>query len=225
MTQAAGAPSPTRWALAAALFAALFALLAASVAARHGAPYSLDESVHRWSVQHRPAVAVALARGITATGSGPIPYLCAVAAGLVAGRGTRGRVLTAAGALCFLLLVQGVRHAVMYGVARPRPPVADWAALASGFAFPSGHTTTSATVAGLLAWAAWRAAAPATARLCWALAACWAVAVGLSRIYLGVHWPTDVLGGWLYALTWLAAATALAAMALAAVDRAAADRA
>ncbi|MEV0413546.1 phosphatase PAP2 family protein [Streptomyces sp. NPDC050448] len=209
--KAANAPSPTRRTMAALLCAALFALLTALVVARHGAPYALDERWHRWSVQHRSAGPVVLARGITATGSGPFPYVCAVAAGLIAGRDARGRVLTAAGALGFLLLVQGVRYAVMYGVARPRPPVADWAAHASGFAFPSGHATTSAIVAGLLAWAARRAAAPATARLCWAVAACWAIAVGLSRIYLGVHWPTDVLGGWLYALTWLTAATTVAA--------------
>lgn len=205
-------PSPTRRALAAASCAALFALLTALILARHGAPYAFDEAWHRWSLRRRSPVPVALARGITATGSGPVPYVCAVAAGLIAGRGPRGRMLAAAGALGFLLLVQGVRYSVMYGVARPRPPVADWAAPASGFAFPSGHATTSALVAGLLAWAAWRRAAPAAARLCGALVACWAVAVGLSRIYLGVHWPTDVLGGWLYALTWLTAATAVLAV-------------
>ncbi|MEU3317260.1 phosphatase PAP2 family protein [Streptomyces sp. NPDC006656] len=193
--------------------AALFALLAALIAARHGAPYLFDESVHRWSVRHRPPVAVAFARGVTATGSGPVPYVCAAVAGFVAGRGRsgHGRLLTAAGALGFLLLAQGVRYAVMYGLARPRPPAADWAANASGSAFPSGHTTTSAVTAGLLAWAVWRAATPGTARLCWALLACWAIAVGLTRVYLGVHWPTDVLGGWLYAFTWLTAAMAVSA--------------
>ncbi|MFI8261213.1 phosphatase PAP2 family protein [Streptomyces sp. NPDC085665] len=199
-----------RWALAAGLCAALFALLTALVAARHGAPFGLDEEWHQWAVRHRPAVAVALARGITATGSGPVPYGLAVAAGLIAGRGTRGRAAAAAGALGFLLIAQAVRYAVMYAVARPRPPVADWAALATGFAYPSGHAATSALVAGLLAWAAWRTATPAAARLYGALAACWAVTVGLTRIYLGVHWPTDVLGGWLYALTWLTAAGAVA---------------
>ncbi|MFF4995346.1 phosphatase PAP2 family protein [Streptomyces sp. NPDC000656] len=200
-------------ALCAALCAALFAVLAALVAARHGSPYPLDGSLHRWSVRHRPAVAVTLARGVTATGTGPVPYLCAATAGLIAGRGrdTRGRLLSAAGALGFLLLAQGLRYAVLYGVARPRPPVAERVTHASGFSFPSGHTATSALVAGLLAWAVWRAASPTAARLWWALFACWAVTVGLTRVYLGVHWPTDVLGGWLYALTWLTAALAVEA--------------
>lgn len=202
-----------RLSLAAGLCAALFGLLTALVVARHGVPYGLDQEWHRWSVQHRPCVAVALARGITATGSGPVSYACAITAGLVAGRGRNGRLLTAAGALGFLLLAQGVRYLLMYEVARPRPPVADWAALATGFAYPSGHAATSALVAGLLAWAAWRTAPPTAARLYGALAACWAVAVGLTRIYLGVHWPTDVLGGWLYALTWLTAAGSVAAAA------------
>ncbi|MFF3652622.1 phosphatase PAP2 family protein [Streptomyces sp. NPDC002181] len=202
-----------RWGLAAALCATLFAALTALVAARHGSPYGIDENVHRWSVRNRPAVAVALARGVTATGTGPVPYLCAVTAGLIAGwgRGTRGRLLVAAGALGFLLLAQGMRYAVLNSVARPRPPVADRVTHASGFSFPSGHTSTSALVAGLLAWAVWRAASPAAARLWWVLFACWAVTVGLTRVYLGVHWPTDVLGGWLYALTWLTAALAVEA--------------
>ncbi|MEU1087755.1 phosphatase PAP2 family protein [Streptomyces sp. NPDC005892] len=200
---------PGRWWPAAALGAAAFALLTALIALRHGAPYPFDESLHRWSAAHRPPVAVTLARGITATGSGPTPYLCAAAAGLVAGRGVRGRLLTAVATTGFLLLAQGVRLAVMYPLARPRPPAVDWATHASGYSFPSGHATTSALTAGLLAWAAWRAAAPAVTRICWCLLAAWAVTVGLTRVYLGVHWFTDVVGGWLLAATCLTVTSAL----------------
>ncbi|MFE3865321.1 phosphatase PAP2 family protein [Streptomyces goshikiensis] len=206
---------PTRWALVSALSAALFGLLALLVTARHGTPWALDRSLYLWSVRHRPPVLLAVARAITATGTGPVPYLCAVTAGLVVGvgvgRGVWGRLSPVAGALGFLLLVQGMRYAVLFAVSRPRPPAGGWATHAHGFAFPSGHTSTSATAAGLLAWALWRTATPAAARAGWCVLACWAVAVGLTRGYLGVHWPSDVLGGWLYALTWLAAAAAWAA--------------
>ncbi|MFF1343475.1 hypothetical protein ACFVYT_37530, partial [Streptomyces sp. NPDC058290] len=140
------APSPTRWALAAVLCAALFAVLTALVVARHGAPYALDESLHRWSVEHRPAVAVAFARGVTATGSGPVPYVCAVAAGLIAGRGTRGRVWAAAGALGFLLLVQAVRHAVLNGAGRARAPGWDRGGPPRGVGVPTRHPHPAAVV-------------------------------------------------------------------------------
>ncbi|MFB9838010.1 phosphatase PAP2 family protein, partial [Actinoallomurus acaciae] len=82
-------------------------------------------------------------------------------------------------------------------VGRRRPPAAGWAVHASGFAFPSGHTVTSATAAGLLIWALCRHGGGWPRTVAVALLTVWAVAVGLTRIYLGVHWPTDVAGGWL----------------------------
>ncbi|WP_066950591.1 phosphatase PAP2 family protein [Streptomyces lushanensis] len=209
----------------AALLAAVLTALALVVAGRNGAPFALDRDALDWSVAHRPAGPVAVARGVTATGTGVLPYLCAVAAGLLMGRGIRGRLVAAVGATAFLLAAQAVRYGVLYGVHRPRPPVADWATHASRYAFPSGHATTSALVAGLLVWAVLHRGGAATRgegregggprsrrfpayTLC-ALIVCWAVAVGLTRIYLGVHWVTDVLGGWLYAGTWLGLGAAL----------------
>lgn len=59
------------------------------------------------------------------------------------------------------------------------------------YSFPSGHTSTAFGIAFLLLFATWRT--PKS----WAgwLAISWAAMVGISRIYRGVHWPTDVLGG------------------------------
>ncbi|MFF1422828.1 phosphatase PAP2 family protein [Streptomyces sp. NPDC058280] len=186
-----------------ALCAALFALLAVGVAARHGAPFPLDRSALTWSLGHRPAGALTPARVVTASGTGPYPYLCAIGAGLIAGHDLRHRLSAAAGALAFLVVGQAVRYAVLHAIGRPRPAMADWATHASGFAYPSGHATTSALVAGLLVWALARRSRTAATRALCALIVCWAVAVGLSRIYLGVHWVSDVLGGWLYAATLL----------------------
>ncbi len=71
-------------------------------------------------------------------------------------------------------------------------------------------TTTSALSAGLLIWLGrlGRATGDRRATVATALA-CWALAVGMTRAYLGVHWPTDVLGGWLLALAWLSLAAAV----------------
>jgi undecaprenyl-diphosphatase len=191
--------------LTAATCAVLFTVLAVIVAVRHGTPFGLDHSANLWAADHRPPAARTAARAVTATGTGVFPYVCAVVAGVIAaGRELRRRLWAVLVALVVLGLGQAVRYGLMHAIGRPRPPVADWATYASGFAFPSGHSTTSALAAGLLIWAVVHAVRPsATRNAVVAVPVCWAVAVGLSRIYLGVHWVTDVLGGWLFAAAWV----------------------
>ena len=79
-------------------------------------------------------------------------------------------------------------------------------------AFPSGHATQSlgTFMALALVGAAWlsKPRAPAVA-----LATLLAAGVGCSRVYLGVHWTTDVLAGWLIAAAWIAAVASLAGAA------------
>ncbi|RCH65669.1 PAP2 family protein [Streptomyces sp. SDr-06] len=195
--------SARRTGTAACLLLLLLGLLTAYVAARHGAPLPGDRALHRWPVDHRPPVAVATARAVTATGTGVPPYVLALVAGLIAGRTARERWYAAGGALAVLLIGQALRYGLMAVVARPRPAVVDWATTASGHSFPSGHSTTSALTAGLLVWAVLTRARLSTARFTVALLLLWAAAVGLSRVYLGVHWASDVLGGWLFAALWL----------------------
>ncbi|AYG79229.1 Undecaprenyl-diphosphatase BcrC [Streptomyces hundungensis] len=195
---------------AAGVLLALFVLLTVVVAVRHGAPLPGDRALHRWPLDHRPPVAVATALAVTATGTGLVPYLLAIVAGLIAGRDGRERRGAAAGALAVLILGQAVRYGLMAAVARPRPAAFDWATTASGHSFPSGHTTTSALTAGLLVWAVLTRSRISAVRFTVALVLLWAAAVGLSRVYLGVHWASDVLGGWLFAAFWLCLAARVA---------------
>ncbi|MEU6280935.1 phosphatase PAP2 family protein [Streptomyces sp. NPDC047028] len=181
---------------------AAFGVLTMVVAGRNGAPLFLDHGLLSWSVGHRPPTAVAAARGLTATGTGVIPYVLVLPAGLLVGA-TRAQRLAAAllGAAC-LAAGQAVRYGVMELVARVRPPEPDWRTHASNWSYPSGHTTTAALTAGLVILAIWIRAPRGRTAFCLAVA-CWGAGVGLTRIYLGVHWSTDVLGGWLFASGWL----------------------
>ncbi|WP_338320504.1 phosphatase PAP2 family protein [Streptomyces lonarensis] len=190
--------------MTAAVAAAALALLTVLVV-RAGGPFAVDRAALEWAIGHRPDAARLFATAVTHTGSGPVPYAMVLAAGCWAGRPTPRPLLWAAGFLAALLTGQLLRFLLMAAVARPRPPEAEWALHASHHAFPSGHTATAATAAGLvvaalLIRAGGRTGAVTAAAACLAL---WATAVGVSRVHLGVHWATDVLGGWLFAAAWL----------------------
>ncbi|MEV6838434.1 phosphatase PAP2 family protein [Streptomyces sp. NPDC051133] len=178
-----------------------FAVLALAVTRGHGGPLGPDQGLLSWSVGHRPPEAVAVARGLTATGTGVVPYLLAVLAGLIAGRTARQRLLAVPLAVCCLAAGQAVRYGVMELVGRHRPPSYDWQTHPSGWSFPSGHTTTAALTAGLLILALCLRAPRGRTTMC-LVAACWAAGVGLTRVFLGVHWFTDVVAGWLFAVGW-----------------------
>jgi undecaprenyl-diphosphatase len=90
---------------------------------------------------------------------------------------------------------------------RPRPDLVPHGAYVYSGSFPSGHSTLAAatylTLAMLVASLESRRRSKA---LAYGLAATVLVAVGFSRVYLGVHWPSDVLAGWCLGATWALAA-------------------
>lgn len=81
----------------------------------------------------------------------------------------------------------------------------------TGFSFPSGHSMVAMAFFGLIIWLVWRYEADRRQRLL--LSAAFAVIIvmiGVSRIYLGVHYASDVIGGFAASLVWLALYTRLA---------------
>ena len=97
--------------------------------------------------------------------------------------------------------------------ARPRPDVVRHAPRVFTTSFPSGHATLSAitylTIAALLARAY---PSPILDLYFMLLAALLTVLIGLSRIYLGVHFPTDILGGWCIGTAWAIGCSVLMAL-------------
>jgi undecaprenyl-diphosphatase len=89
-------------------------------------------------------------------------------------------------------------------IARPRPPGVALAPTV-GFSFPSGHTLNSTVTYGLIALVAWRSRLSiAVRRLLVGVGLVVPFLVGLSRIALGVHYPSDVLAGWLGGIAFVA---------------------
>jgi len=84
---------------------------------------------------------------------------------------------------------------IKYATARPRPALWETLIHPSSFAFPSGHAVASAAFYPLLAWVLLRRREVA-AKVGYGIGALFALFVGFGRLYLGVHWPSDVLAGW-----------------------------
>lgn len=116
-------------------------------------------------------------------------------------------LLAPAAAELFMALLKLLVH-------RPRPPLEDARIVTGGFSFPSGHATLAATFYGTLAFLLIRRVrAEWLKALIGIIAALVVLAVGVSRVYLGVHYPTDVLAGWALGVFWLVVVVLVDALA------------
>lgn len=181
---------------------AVFAKIAKDVIEKDGATLA-DATISRFFVDHRASWLTSVVKLLTGVGNpGVLLGLAVIAGALIAWR--RRDLIPAA----LLLAAAGGCVALGTGiklfVGRPRPPAAWWAVHETGFSFPSLHTLTCTATFGMLAYLAprtWPLVARAGA---WLIALLWALTIGFTRIYLAVHWPTDVAASFALGAAWLA---------------------
>lgn len=162
-----------------------------------------DLSAVRDLADYRNPLLLTLAKIISALGS-PIAMV-AVAAVVCLGLTWRLRrpepvIFGIAGVGGIELISVATKHMV----ARSRPPMPLHAVTANGYSFPSGHAISS-TLVILLCTAmltGWLVRRPGPRAIMWFGACVTIAAVGFSRVFLGVHYPSDVLAGWSLAIAW-----------------------
>ena len=147
---------------------------------------------------NRPAL-LAFARWITALGDPEILIAVGLACALWIWLAGRGRLALAL--LLVVLIGRGLSEAQKYWIARVRPDIEPHLVVVKTSSFPSGHATSSMifylSLALLLARGTrWQTVAAAGAVLLSGL-------IGISRVMLGVHWPSDVIGGWAFGMLWV----------------------
>ena len=161
----------------------------------------LDERVNAFVAAHRAAALTTFFSGYT--GLGRWLVLTAATAAVLAALVRHARRREAAFLVITMTMSPLLNLTLKQVFERARPPAESAVLSLSSYAFPSGHAMSSATFALALAVIAWptRWRWPAAA-----LAATFALLMGLSRVYLGVHWLTDVLAAWVLAVAVVAAA-------------------
>jgi membrane-associated phospholipid phosphatase len=166
----------------------------------HGGP-SIDKPLYHWTVTHRIHTWKGLMSSLTKIGNTWSTRMAVVSAAVcLAVTWRRFKWLPALAFLVLSLLQRYLTHGIHVVAHRVGPP---------GFAhgtFPSGGSERTVVFFGLIAYFLWREFSGRRVTAIWAGAAVAAVAFneGYSRLYLGMHWSTDVLSGWFYGILLLA---------------------
>ena len=185
-----------------AIVAGVWGLVALTDNVVEGDTQHFDGRVIRWFAAHRgPQWLQDVGRDLTALGGVTVLTLVtfAVVGFLMISRKRGAAILMAVAVVGGLAIGSTIKHFVD----RPRPPRQYQAAYVFTASFPSGHSMLSAvtylTLGALLAQVIERRVLKLYVL---SVAVIVTFLVGLSRVYLGVHWPTDVLAGWTAGLVW-----------------------
>jgi len=199
---------PTTFILATIIALAALALAVLAIAALDGGTRSFDEWLLRGLRETTdPAVPLGprwfqeMVRDVSALGStGILTLIVVIVTGYLLVIRSIDKALFLVAAVTLGTLLNRVLKLL---IARPRPDIVPHATYVSNESFPSGHAANSAIVylvLGLMLAALVQS--PAAKRYVFAVCVFITTIVGLSRIYLGVHWPSDVIAGWLVGGIW-----------------------
>jgi undecaprenyl-diphosphatase len=179
-------------------------LFLADAASEDDGPTAVDPRIAHTVLEDRSSAGTAVARLLTFLGSEAVLSIVTlmVVIWLLERRRVSGAVAVGVAMAGSAALTVGAKLAV----ARPRPG----AGLRVGpvdrsYSFPSGHTLNSTVLLAMVAVIVVPLVARRSARLAaWSVVTVLVAGVGLSRVYLGYHWFTDVAGSWVLATAWVA---------------------
>lgn len=187
--------------LAGAAAAIVFGLIAGFV--HGGATQGIDERALEWFASRRSPVVDAIMVDITTLGDGVVLVMIVLTASLFLW-------LTDHRWSVYILLVALVGGKILNTLLkaafdRARPSVVDWLHDVSSPSFPSGHAMGAFVAYGTVAYLVGRLSpSPRVRSITWAVAGVTIALIGISRVYLGVHYPSDVIAGFLAGFAWLA---------------------
>jgi undecaprenyl-diphosphatase len=183
------------------LAVAIFALFATAV--EKGLTQTLDERTLTWFESHRTPGRDEFMSHVTTLGDGVVLWMLVIVASLFLWQ-TRHHWSVA---LLFIGVIGGsfLNEALKVAFGRARPGGVAHLDAVSSMSFPSGHAMVSLITYGSVAYLVARLEpTPRLRNTTWIVAGVIVAGIGISRMYLGVHYPSDVIAGFLAGLAWLA---------------------
>ncbi|WP_203567704.1 phosphatase PAP2 family protein [Aestuariimicrobium ganziense] len=163
-----------------------------------------DRSVLDWAIERRPAWAATAVTWFTTIG-GPVvtPILVAVSMGLLSWRWKSWTPIVLAGLAGIGSLAITIAGKLL--IARHRPPLSDAIPpFEHSFSFPSGHAMNATVLSGMIAYILLTRVRHRAGMVSIVVAAgLYSLLMGLSRVYLGHHWLSDVISGWVLGAGWI----------------------
>ncbi|EYB67677.1 PA-phosphatase-like phosphoesterase [Deinococcus phoenicis] len=164
-----------------------------------GGGFTWDRTILAWYAAHRTPGLTRVCEALAVLGGlGVLPLVAAALVLGLARAGARAHAWFLAGAVAGAALLNVLAKVIFQ---RPRPTDLGAVLVEPGFSFPSGHAMANMAFGFALALVFWHT------RGRWPVAVlgiAWALAVGASRNYLGVHYPSDVLAGFAASVVWVA---------------------